>query len=654
MMSTNRKKRRSSHRGNLSRGGARAGKLLAIKIAAAAAGAALVLTAVLLIRGAHTDKAAEAVGQNGGDSAAVVIQDEQTEREEGETPDKEETLPEVAADVGRMEDAEDPQNGSDAQEGDKTGVDEALKSAGPRETGSVSLGIDVAKYQDIIDWQQVAEAGVEFAMIRAGYRTSSTGVICEDPLARYNMQEASAAGIKLGVYFFSTAVNEAEAKEEAAWLTGFIAKYPITYPVAFNCENFTSESSRQYGLDAGQRTDNAVAFLEYVKSQGYEPMFYAAKNEMEGSAQWDMTKIDGNYKVWVSQYPEKAYPATEKSSYSGPHDMWQFTSRGSVPGIGKSADMNVAYFSYGQAAAPKDGEPAEAVEANPEANIIFEEVNETVTAKIETNLRTAPGTASDETIAARLVNPDTAVRTGIGHNGWSRVTYQGQTYYAVSSYLTTDLSFRGVKQEEAKAAQAAEAGDTAAQGQEGSAADNAGSTPESGPAAEEQAASLQQNTDTVYRTVSEQVTAKDTTNLRSAPDKTDPGNVVGSLKYGEVVTRTAIGKNGWSILSVNGRNVYAVSGYLTTNLNYQDAGKPTPENPDGNAVFTPVSEQVTAKSVTNLRSLPSSESDETIVAALHNGEVVTRTAVGSNGWSKIDYNGQTVYAVSSYLTPAVQ
>ena len=97
-------------------------------------------------------------------------------------------------------------------------------------------------------------------MVRVGYRMNESREIIADSNARYNMQEAQKNGIKLGAYFFSTAVNEEEAKEEADWTADYIAQYQITYPVAFDCEGFDRESSAQYGLSASERTDIAIAF----------------------------------------------------------------------------------------------------------------------------------------------------------------------------------------------------------------------------------------------------------------------------------------------------------------------------------------------------------------------------------------------------------
>ena len=117
-----------------------------------------------------------------------------------------------------------------------------------RETEATTYGIDVARYQGTIDWQQVAQAGVQFAMVRLGYRSMTQGQIVEDSNARYNLQEAGKAGVRLGAYFFSTAVTEEEAVEEAQWVADLLAKYPITYPVAYDCEGFADPESRQYGL----------------------------------------------------------------------------------------------------------------------------------------------------------------------------------------------------------------------------------------------------------------------------------------------------------------------------------------------------------------------------------------------------------------------
>ena len=595
-----------------------------------AAGVAVLLVAVLVMvilrvssgdksreTGNLTENTAESAGTEETAAGSIPAAEESvgTETEHTEEAAGKGSITAVAAEVGSMEDEEDPQKSSDAS-GQGSGAFAAITADTLKpedgETAEATLGIDVSKYQGgNIDWTAVKEAGIDFVIVRVGYRTKATGIIYEDPTARYNMQEAQKNGIKVGAYFFSSAVSEQEAKEEASWLASFISQYRITYPVAYNCEDFKSQDSRQYGLDKTARTNIASAFLDTIQAAGYTPMFYASKNEMEGSADWDMDVLGSRYKIWVSQYPEKPFPDTAASTYSGRHDMWQYTSQGQVAGIGKKVDVNVAYFGYSKEAEAKDPTPAEVVEANPEVGIIFTETEETVTAKIETNLRTAPTTAKGSQVVDKLVNGQTATRTGVGNNGWSRLEYNGQKVYAVSSFLTTDLAYQAPVKEE--------------------------SPVQEGPG---------------YEPVNEIVTAKDTTNLRTGPGTSEQDTNVATIHYGDTVTRVGIGSNGWSQISYNGQILYAVTSYLTTDLNYKNSTTPTPDNPEAGITFTPANDLVTAKSETNLRTVPSTDSPDTVVGILHNGEVASRTGIGSNGWSRLTVGGQTVYAVTNYLTGA--
>ncbi|MFI3212353.1 MAG: GH25 family lysozyme [Eubacteriales bacterium] len=409
-------------------------------------------------------------------------------------------------------------------------VDEAAIAIalGENEITGTSIGIDVAKWQGSIDWQAVASSGIEFAMIRVGYRTIETGVITEDPTAQYNLQEASNAGIPIGVYFFSTATTAEEAIEEAAWVADFIAKYPITYPVAYNCEGFTATSSRQYGMTNEERTAMATIFLDAIESSGYTPMFYASKNEMEENTYWDMTSLEAKYKVWVSQYPTEPYPTTSSSSYTGTYDMWQYTDQGSISGISTGTDVNVAYFQYTEIAEPKDSTAPEVVSENIEALFHFQEVEETVTSKDESNLRSTPSTTEDNIVTV-LKNGDTATRTAVcADSGWSRVVYNGEILYAVSSFLTTDLSY--VTPVETVTDQVVVDGVIIT---------------------------------TQFADVNENVTAKEVTNLRNIPSVDNAAaRVVGELKNGDVIVRTGISDNGWSRLLYNDQVVYAVSSYL--------------------------------------------------------------------------------------------
>ncbi len=571
-------------------------------------------------------------------SKEAVESSEAAEGGEEGTP-KREAAANMAAEVGSMEDLEDPQASTNAG-GEAAGgaiVDVGSVALAEGENAQATLGIDVSKYQGTIDWAAVKNAGVEFAMIRVGYRTKVGGMLYEDPAARYNLQEATKNGIKAGAYFFSSAVDAQEAREEADWVASFVAKYKITYPVAYNCEDFQSPDSRQHHLTREERTQVACVFLDQIASYGYTPMFYASRNEMEGSAQWDMAKVSGKYKVWVSQYPENPFPDTPSSTYSGVHAMWQYTSQGQVAGVKGQVDVNVAYFGYDQEAAAKDAAPAEVVEANPEIGIRFTEVDETVTAKQETNLRNLP-TTEGSSVVVLLKNGENVQRTGIGSNGWDRLVYNGQKVYAVHSFLTTDLT-------------ASLVGGADASGQNGQ------ETPDSegeGNVAQNSSQGMDKVGGMTFQAVSEAVTARDTVNLRDFPS-TETGNVVGTLRYGEAVVRTGISGSmdtGWSRLSVNGQTVYASSRLLATSMDYKEQEKITDENPEAGMHFVAAAGTVMAKDgQTNLRTLPTTNEPSVVVATLTADMTAQRIGIDKDkGWTKLTYNGQTVYAVTNYLT----
>lgn len=424
---------------------------------------------------------------------------------------------------------EDPETETmSTEQGTEVDVSALLSSESVAETDEITFGIDVARYQGTIDWAQVAASGIDFAMVRAGYRMNESREIVADSNARYNMQEAQKNGIKLGVYFFSTAASEEEAKEEADWTADYIAQYQITYPVAFDCEGFERADSAQHSLSVTQRTDIAIAFLNRIYERGYTPMFYSSMHEMTGDAKWETSRIEKNYRIWVSQYPSAPYPQTEKSSYQGAHAMWQYTNRGTVAGISQPVDVNIAYFGYEGTAGAQSEEAPEEVSADVEALMPFAAVEEEVTAKDATNLRNIPSQGDDSTVVYTLQNGETVKRTGVSDSGWSRLTYNGQTVYAVSSYLTTDLGYQAPKQE---AQEGAGSGD---------------------------------GLKTKFTERNEQVTAKIEVNLRALPSVTNPDAVVVAVLHnGEYATRTGINEDyGWSRLSYNGQTVYAITSYL--------------------------------------------------------------------------------------------
>lgn len=387
------------------------------------------------------------------------------------------------------------------------------------ETDEITTGIDVSEFQGNIDWKAVADSGIDFAMIRVGYRGMKNGEIKEDACAKYNLQEASKNGLKIGAYFFSTAVTEEEAKEEAEWTKNLLSGYPVTYPVAYNCEGFQNPSSRQFELSVEERTKLADAFLKSIEEGSYTGMFYAAKNELDDNNLWNADDLSLNYRIWVAQYSDQTWPEKTKSDYTGDHVMWQYTNQGKMDGIKGAVDFNVAYFGYSQSQQAVDANGAEQVGANVEVGVNFTEVEEQVTAKDEVNLRSTMEQGSDDNIVGSIKNGETAVRTGVGNNGWSRIIYNGQTVYCVSNYLTTDLSYVTPQETESEFK-------------------------------------------TKFTDVSENVTAKEVTNLRNRPSVESPSEVIAELKNGEVIVRTGVSNEGWSRVEYNGQTLYCISSYL--------------------------------------------------------------------------------------------
>jgi GH25 family lysozyme M1 (1,4-beta-N-acetylmuramidase) len=314
-----------------------------------------------------------------------------------------------------------------------TTVEEVQEKTVASETGDVTYGIDVASYQGVINWEKVAASGVGFAMVRVGYR-SNDGVLHEDANARYNLQEANKYGIKTGAYFFSRATSSEEATQEANLCINIISGYSITYPVAYNCEGYNKSTSRQYGISMQDRSSYAQTFLSTVKSAGYTPMFYASRNELSNGKDWDTGSLAGSNKIWLAYYPSD--PSVTSPGYSGSYCMWQYTSKGSVPGINGNVDIDIAYFGYSGTSSKKSDTATESVTANVESGMQFTEVNETVTCKDVLNLRDRPSQGEGSVVIAQIKNGETVTRTGYNSTtGWSRVVYNGQTLYCVSSYL---------------------------------------------------------------------------------------------------------------------------------------------------------------------------------------------------------------------------
>lgn len=198
-------------------------------------------------------------------------------------------------------------------------------------------GIDVSYYQNEIDWEKVKKTGIDFAVIRLGYRGSEEGDLYTDSRFRENLKEAQKAGIKVGVYFFSQAVNVEEAVEEAKYVIRRIRGKNIDFPVVFDMEP-VSNDDRISDLTVMEKTEIADAFCQIIELNGHDAMIY-------GNPHWLKTSLDlsylTDYAVWLAHY-------TEATDYPYEFAMWQYTDSGKVEGISGKVDLNLFFVKKDQ------------------------------------------------------------------------------------------------------------------------------------------------------------------------------------------------------------------------------------------------------------------------------------------------------------------
>ena len=195
-------------------------------------------------------------------------------------------------------------------------------------------GVDVSAFQGQIDWEKVADSGIEFAIIRLGYRGyGKAGTLVEDEYARANLEGAIAAGLEVGAYFFSQAVNTQEVAEEVAFMLEILKDYELTMPVVFDWE-YVSETARTANVDKRTLTDCTLEFCRLMEEAGYEPMIYF--NSYQSRYMMHLDELE-QYPFWLALY-------TDRMFYPYKVDMWQYTCTGRVPGIQGDVDINVRFF----------------------------------------------------------------------------------------------------------------------------------------------------------------------------------------------------------------------------------------------------------------------------------------------------------------------
>lgn len=206
----------------------------------------------------------------------------------------------------------------------------------PQYTGTAFetlYGVDVSEHQWGIDWEKVAGSGVDFAMIRLGYRGYTEGGLFEDPYFKANMEGAAANGLKLGVYMFSQSISVEEAIEEAQFVIERLKEYDVDMPVVYDWEKMEGVAARTDNMDEELLTQCALAFCEEISRAGYDACVYF--NRHLGYYGFDLSRLT-DYKFWI------ALPGTFPDFYYA-SELWQYTFNAEVPGIEGPTDMNMMF-----------------------------------------------------------------------------------------------------------------------------------------------------------------------------------------------------------------------------------------------------------------------------------------------------------------------
>jgi GH25 family lysozyme M1 (1,4-beta-N-acetylmuramidase) len=204
--------------------------------------------------------------------------------------------------------------------------------------GGARQGIDVSEYQGEIDWQQVADSGVSFVFVRLGYRGTTEGLLLPDQRFAQNLSGAREAGLDVGVYFFSQALNQREAVEEADYVLRALEGETLELPVMFDWEPVAKAGSRTEGMEAQVISDCAEAFCLRITASGYDAGIYF--NRQQGYYSYDLARLR-DYAFWVSDpndHPDFYYAFR----------IWQYSFTGTVPGIETVVDRNLMFEEGGE------------------------------------------------------------------------------------------------------------------------------------------------------------------------------------------------------------------------------------------------------------------------------------------------------------------
>lgn len=200
------------------------------------------------------------------------------------------------------------------------------------------LGVDLSYHQENVNWDELADSGIDFVILRCGYRGYSEGGLIKDEKFDEYARACNAKGIPLGVYFFTQAISEEEAVKEAEFVIDTIKDYDISYPVAFDTEYVSDAEARTNlsEIDDDLRTRMCVAFCERIKEAGYYPMIYASENWIRRELDYEALQ---EYDFWAPQY-------LDENDFMYDFTIWQYTERGFIKGVDEQVDLDISMVDY--------------------------------------------------------------------------------------------------------------------------------------------------------------------------------------------------------------------------------------------------------------------------------------------------------------------
>lgn len=199
-------------------------------------------------------------------------------------------------------------------------------------------GVDLSKYNGDVDFGKLKDNGIRFAMLRLGSRGYGTGKITLDEKFVEYAQNAQVAGIQIGAYFYSQAVNETEAVEEANYIVGAVSGFGVKYPIAIDIEKVEGDEARTDKLTTEERTAVVKMFCDAVKGYGYKPVIYATTDMLVAGL--DLKEL-ADYDVWLADYDIP-------TDYPYRFSMWQYNKKGRIDGITGDIDLDLSFIDYEQ------------------------------------------------------------------------------------------------------------------------------------------------------------------------------------------------------------------------------------------------------------------------------------------------------------------